>query len=171
MGGEILHIEAVRYPGRGEIKLTGQIGEVMRESAQAALSLVRHRAEKLGIDPAAFRENDVHVHIPAGAIPKDGPSAGAAMFTALASLFTNKPIRTDIAMTGEINLRGMVTPIGGLKEKSLAAMRAGIGLVLIPAGNASDLADVPDEAKEKIEFKPVETVDEVLAHALEPAGG
>jgi ATP-dependent Lon protease len=167
MGGEILHIEAVRYPGRGEIKLTGQIGEVMRESAQAALSLVRHRAEKLGIDPAAFRESDVHVHIPAGAIPKDGPSAGAAMFTALASLFTDKPVRTDVAMTGEITLRGLVTPIGGLKEKSLAAMRAGIGTVLIPKGNVSDLADVPDEAKEKIAFKPVETVDEVLALALE----
>lgn len=167
MGGEILHIEAVRYAGRGEIKLTGQIGEVMRESAQAALSLVRHRAEKLGIDPAAFRESDVHVHIPAGAIPKDGPSAGAAMFTALASLFTNKPVRTDIAMTGEINLRGMVTPIGGLKEKSLAAVRAGISRVIIPKLNATDLADVPEEAKEKIEFRPVETVDEVLALALE----
>jgi ATP-dependent Lon protease len=167
MGGEILHIEAVRYPGSGKIKLTGQIGEVMRESAEAALSLLRSRAASLGIDPDLFQRTDLHIHIPAGAIPKDGPSAGAAMFTAVASLFTDTPVRTDIAMTGEITLRGLVTPIGGLKEKSLAAMRAGIGCVIIPKLNVRDLVDVPEEAKQRIEFKPVETVDEVLALALE----
>ncbi len=167
MGGEILHIEAVRYPGSGEIKLTGQIGNVMRESAEAALSLLRSRAASLGIESDLFVRTDIHIHIPAGAIPKDGPSAGAAMFTALASLFTDTPVRPDIAMTGEITLRGLVTPIGGLKEKSLAAMRAGIGCVIIPKLNERDLVDVPEEAKQRIDFKPVETVDEVLALALE----
>lgn len=167
-GGEILHIEAARYPGKGALTLTGQIGDVMKESVQAAMSLVRSRDGSIGANTQDFRESDIHVHVPAGAVPKDGPSAGAAMFTALASLFSNTPVRADVAMTGEITLRGLVLPIGGLKEKSLAAMRAGIKTVLIPKGNEKDLVDVPDEVKAAIKFIPVENVDEVLANALEP---
>jgi ATP-dependent Lon protease len=166
-GGEILHIEAARYAGKGNITLTGQIGNVMKESAQAALSLVRSRDGSIGVNPEDFRKYDIHVHVPAGAVPKDGPSAGVAMFTALASLFTNTPVRSDVAMTGEITLRGLVLPIGGLKEKSLAAMRAGISTVLIPKLNEKDLVEIPEEAKQKLKFIPVETVDEVLANALE----
>ena len=166
-GGEVLHIEATRYPGKGNITLTGQIGDVMKESVQAAYSLVRSRDSELGASPNNFKNTDIHVHVPAGAVPKDGPSAGIAMFTALASLFSNKPVRPDVAMTGEITLRGLVLPIGGLKEKSLAAMRAGISTVIIPKLNEKDLADVPEEAKQKLKFVPVETVDEVLAAALE----
>lgn len=167
MGGEILHIEATRYPGKGNVTLTGQIGNVMRESVQAALSLVRSRDGQIGVKPEEFRDMDIHVHVPAGAVPKDGPSAGVAMFTALASLFSNTPVRSDVAMTGEITLRGLVLPIGGLKEKSLAAMRAGVSTVIIPKLNEKDLVDVPEEAKQKLKFIPVETVDEVLAVALE----
>ena len=166
-GGEVLHIEATRYPGKGNVTLTGQIGEVMKESMQAALSLVRSRDGQVGIKPDAFRDTDIHVHVPAGAVPKDGPSAGVAMFTALASLFSNTPVRSDVAMTGEITLRGLVLPIGGLKEKSLAAMRAGITTVIIPKQNEKDLVDIPEEAKQKLQFVPVETVDEVLKTALE----
>jgi len=166
-GGEILHIEAARYAGKGNITLTGQIGNVMKESAQAALSLVRSRDGLIGVNPEDFRKYDIHVHVPAGAVPKDGPSAGVAMFTALASLFSNTPVRSDVAMTGEITLRGLVLPIGGLKEKSLAAMRAGISTVLIPKLNEKDLVEIPEEAKQKLKFIPVETVDEVLANALE----
>jgi ATP-dependent Lon protease len=169
-GGEVLHIEATRYPGKGNITLTGQIGDVMKESVQAALSLLRSRDGQLGVKAEDFRKNDIHVHVPAGAVPKDGPSAGIAMFTALASLFSNKPVRPDVAMTGEITLRGLVLPIGGLKEKSLAAMRAGITTVIIPKLNEKDLADVPEEAKQKLKFVPVENVDEVLAVALEKNG-
>src|SRR5947207_12693003 len=134
-GGEVLHIEATRYPGKGNVLLTGHIGEVMKESVQAALSLVRSRNSEVGAKAEDFRNIDVHVHVPAGAVPKDGPSAGVAMFTALASLFSNTPVRPDVAMTGEITLRGLVLPIGGLKEKSLAAMRAGISTVIIPKLN------------------------------------
>ena len=155
-----------KYPGKGGITLTGQIGNVMKESVQAALSLLRGRAEALGIDADAFKDTDIHVHVPAGAIPKDGPSAGVAMFTALASLFTNRRARADVGMTGEITLRGLVLPIGGLKEKSLAAMRAGLETVIIPKLNEKDLPDVPAEAREKLRFVPVENVDEVLANAL-----
>ena len=169
-GGEVLHIEATRYPGKGNITLTGQIGNVMKESVQAALSLVRSRDGQLGVKTEDFRDMDIHVHVPAGAVPKDGPSAGIAMFTALASLFTNKSVRSDVAMTGEITLRGLVLPIGGLKEKSLAAMRAGISTVIIPKLNEKDLVDVPEEAKQKLKFIPVETVDEVLKVALEKKG-
>ena len=169
-GGEVLHIEATRYPGKGNITLTGHIGEVMKESVQAALSLLRSRDGQLGVNSEDFRKMDIHVHVPAGAVPKDGPSAGIAMFTALASLFTNKPVRPDVAMTGEITLRGLVLPIGGLKEKSLAAMRAGISTVIIPKLNEKDLVDVPEEVKQKIKFVPVENVDEVLAVALERNG-
>jgi ATP-dependent Lon protease len=171
MGGEILHIEATRYPGKGNITLTGQIGNVMKESVQAALSLVRSRDGQIGAKPDEFRETDIHVHVPAGAVPKDGPSAGVAMFTALASLFSNTPVRPDVAMTGEITLRGLVLPIGGLKEKSLAAMRAGISTVIIPKLNEKDLVDVPEEAKQSLKFVPVENVDEVLNVALEKNGG
>jgi ATP-dependent Lon protease len=169
-GGEVLHIEAMRYPGKGNITLTGHIGEVMKESVQAALSLVRSRDGQLGANAEDFRKIDIHVHVPAGAVPKDGPSAGIAMFTALASLFSNRPVRSDVAMTGEITLRGLVLPIGGLKEKSLAAMRAGISTVIIPKLNEKDLVDVPEEAKQKLKFIPVENVDEVLAAALEKKG-
>jgi ATP-dependent Lon protease len=169
-GGEVLHIEATRYPGKGNVTLTGHIGEVMKESVQAALSLVRSRDGQFGGNAEDFRKIDVHVHVPAGAVPKDGPSAGIAMFTALASLFSNRPARPDVAMTGEITLRGLVLPIGGLKEKSLAAMRAGITTVIIPKLNEKDLVDVPEEAKQKLKFIPVENVDEVLAAALEKDG-
>jgi ATP-dependent Lon protease len=169
-GGEVLHIEATRYPGKGNITLTGHIGEVMKESVQAALSLLRSRDGQLGVNAEDFRKMDIHVHVPAGAVPKDGPSAGIAMFTALASLFSNRPVRPDVAMTGEITLRGLVLPIGGLKEKSLAAMRAGISTVIIPKLNEKDLVDVPEEAKEKLKFVPVENVDEVLDVALEKDG-
>ncbi|HEY4257845.1 MAG TPA: endopeptidase La [Candidatus Udaeobacter sp.] len=169
-GGEVLHIEATRYPGKGNVMLTGHIGEVMKESVQAALSLLRSRDGQLGVNSEDFRKLDIHVHVPAGAVPKDGPSAGIAMFTALASLFSNRPVRPDVAMTGEITLRGLVLPIGGLKEKSLAAMRAGITTVIIPKLNEKDLVDVPEEEKQKLKFVPVENVDEVLAVALEKNG-
>jgi ATP-dependent Lon protease len=166
-GGDILFIEATKYPGKGGFLLTGQVGDVMRESMQAAYSLVRARAKELKIDPAQFTENDVHIHVPSGAIQKDGPSAGVAMVTALASLFSGRPVRNDVAMTGEITLRGVVLPIGGLKEKSLAALRAGITEVLIPKGNEKDLEDIPAEAKERLHFRPIETIDEALELALE----
>jgi ATP-dependent Lon protease len=169
-GGEILYIEATRYPGKGNVTLTGQIGNVMKESVQAALSLVRSRDGQIGVKSEEFSNSDIHVHVPAGAVPKDGPSAGVAMFTALASLFTKTPVRSDVAMTGEITLRGLVLPIGGLKEKSLAAMRAGITTVIIPKLNEKDLVDVPEEAKQKLKFVPVENVDEVLNVALEKNG-
>jgi ATP-dependent Lon protease len=165
-GGDILFIEATKYPGKGGLLLTGQVGDVMKESMQAAYSLVRARAKELNIEPALFAENDVHIHVPSGAIQKDGPSAGVAMVTALASLFTNRQVRKDIAMTGEITLRGVVLPIGGLKEKSMAALRAGITEILIPQGNLKDLEDIPVEAKKQLHIEPVENIDEVLAIAL-----
>jgi ATP-dependent Lon protease len=167
VGGEILHIEALRYPGKGNVQLTGQLGDVMKESVQAAVSLVHSRAVNLGITEDAFKESDVHVHVPSGAVPKDGPSAGVAMFTALASIFAGRRVRADVAMTGEISLRGLVLPIGGLKEKALAALRAGIHTVLIPRLNEKDLADIPEEARRKLDFVFVDTVDDVLRIALE----
>ena len=166
VGGEVLNIEALRYVGKGNIKLTGQIGNVMKESMQAAWSLVQNRAEELGIDHEDFGKYDVHVHVPAGAVPKDGPSAGAAMYTALASLFTGKRVDKDIAMTGEINLRGSVLPIGGLEEKAIGAVQAGIKTVLIPELNAKDVPDIPESAKKKLTIIPVSTVDEVLETVL-----
>lgn len=166
VGGEVLNIEALRYAGKGNVKLTGQIGNVMKESMQAAWSLVQNRAEELGIDHEDFGKYDVHVHVPAGAVPKDGPSAGAAMYTALASLFTGKRVDKDIAMTGEINLRGSVLPIGGLKEKAIGAVQAGIKTVLIPELNAKDVPDIPESAKKKLTIIPVSTVDEVLETVL-----
>jgi ATP-dependent Lon protease len=166
-GGELLHIEAIRYRGKGGFTLTGQLGEVMKESVRAALSLVRNRAEGLGVRAEDFDEYDVHVHVPAGAVPKDGPSAGIAMFTALASLFANRPVNREVAMTGEVTLRGLVLPIGGLKEKTIAALRAGIKTVVIPRLNAKDIPELPDEVRERLRIIPVETVDEVLAVALQ----
>ncbi|TMG79448.1 MAG: endopeptidase La [Betaproteobacteria bacterium] len=168
VGGDILFIEASRTPGGGKLILTGQLGDVMKESAQAALTLVKSRAASLGIDAAVFEKTDVHVHVPAGAIPKDGPSAGVAMFTALASLFAERAVRADTAMTGEISLRGLVLPVGGIKEKVLAAMRAGIRRVMLPARNRKDLEEVPAEAKEKIEFVFLQDVDEAVRAVLEP---
>ncbi len=172
VGGEIMHIEALRYAGKGGILLTGQLGSVMRESAQAALSLVRSRADSLKIHPDDLRDHDIHIHLPAGGISKDGPSAGVGMLTAIASLFTNQNVRADIAMTGEITLRGLVLPIGGLKEKLLAAHRAGIPNVIIPKLNEKDLQDVPADVKRQLSLILVENVDEVLAAAIErkPAG-
>lgn len=168
-GGEILFIEATRMAGKGNTILTGQIGDVMKESATAAFSLIRSRAESLGIDPKMLAESDIHIHVPAGAVPKDGPSAGIAMFTALASLLINRPVRHDVAMTGEITLRGLVLPIGGLKEKTLAAKRAGIKEVIVPKRNEKDMEDVPEEVKNTLKFHFVNTVDEVLQIALKPA--
>ncbi|MCM8597005.1 endopeptidase La [Accumulibacter sp.] len=166
VGGDILFIEASRTAGDGKLILTGQLGDVMKESAQAALTLVRTRAADLGLDAASFERTTVHVHVPAGAIPKDGPSAGVAMFIALASLFADCPVRSDTAMTGEISLRGLVLPVGGIKDKVLAAMRAGIQRVLLPARNRRDLDEVPPEARERLEFIFLDTVDDAVRHAM-----
>jgi ATP-dependent Lon protease len=166
VGGDIMFIEAIQMPGKGQITLTGQLGDVMKESAQAAWSLLRARAGALGIPQEAFTQSDVHLHLPAGAVPKDGPSAGIAIAAALASLLCRRPSRHDVAMTGELTLRGRVLPIGGLKEKLTAAARAGVKTVLVPARNQSDLVEVPDEVKQLLEIKPVETIDEVLDFAL-----
>jgi ATP-dependent Lon protease len=170
VGGDILFIEASRTTGGGKLILTGQLGDVMKESAQAALTLVKSRAGSLGIDAALFDKSDVHVHVPAGAIPKDGPSAGVAMFMSLASLLTERPVRHDIAMTGEISLRGLVLPVGGIKEKVLAAMRAGITTVMLPVRNRKDLQDVPESARERLKFVWLETVDDAVREALGTAG-
>jgi ATP-dependent Lon protease len=167
VGGDILFIEATKMPGKGKLTLTGQLGDVMKESVTAALSFVRSRAAQLGLDPGNFLENvDLHVHVPAGAVPKDGPSAGITMYTALVSLLTGVPVRPDVAMTGEITLRGNVLQIGGVKEKLLAAHRAGIKRVIIPDRNVKDLIDVPDEVKREMEILSVKRMDEVLAIAL-----
>ncbi len=165
-GGEILSLEATRMPGRGKVTLTGQLGDVMQESAQAALSYIRTRAEDFGIDPQFYRKFDLHVHVPEGAIPKDGPSAGITMATALASLMTGVPVRRDVAMTGEITLRGRVLPIGGLKEKVLAAYRFGTKSVIIPRDNEKDLSEIPDDIKTTMTFHLVDAMDEVLDIAL-----
>ena len=169
-GGDILFIEATRVPGRGKLILTGQLGDVMKESAQAALTLIKARAPGLGIDLGLFEKSDVHIHVPAGAIPKDGPSAGVAMFVALVSLLTGRTARSDTAMTGEISLRGLVLPIGGVKEKVLAATRAGITTVLLPARNQKDLEDVPEAARKQVRFVWLEDVDDAVAAALNPPG-
>jgi ATP-dependent Lon protease len=166
VGGDILFIEANRTPGTGKLILTGQLGDVMKESAQTALTLAKTRSGEFGIEPELFERSDIHIHVPAGAIPKDGPSAGVAMFVALASLLSRKPVRSDTAMTGEISLRGLVLPVGGIKEKVLAALAAGIGRVLLPARNRKELEEIPAEAKEKLEFVWLETVDEGLREAL-----
>jgi ATP-dependent Lon protease len=165
-GGEILFVEAAVVPGKGELRLTGQLGEVMRESAAAALSYLKTRAAELGVDRARFEDNDVHVHVPAGAQPKEGPSAGVTVLTAMASIFSGVPVRGDLAMTGEITLRGKVLPVGGVKEKVLAAHRAGIRRVLIPKRNEMDLDDIPADLRQELEVVLVESIDEVLREAL-----
>ncbi|HEY9395993.1 MAG TPA: endopeptidase La [Burkholderiales bacterium] len=165
VGGDILFIEASRMPGSGKQILTGQLGDVMKESAQAALTLVKSRAQALGLDPAAFDTTDVHIHVPAGAIQKDGPSAGVAMFMALMSLYSDRAVPVDMAMTGEISLRGLVLPVGGIKEKVLAAMRAGIKTVMLPARNRKDFVDIPESAKQRMRFIWLETVDDALRAA------
>lgn len=167
VGGELLTIEAVKLPGKGKMIQTGQLGDVMQESIQAALSVVRTRAVSLGIDPEFYQKNDMHIHLPEGATPKDGPSAGIGLATALTSVLTGIPVRCDVAMTGEITLRGEVLPIGGLKEKLLAAHRGGIKHVLIPEGNVKDLAEIPDNVKRGLAIHSVKWFDDVLAHALE----
>jgi len=166
VGGELLQIEANAVPGKGKLTQTGQLGEVMQESVTAALSVVRSRSEALGLDSEFHQKQDLHVHVPEGATPKDGPSAGIAMVTALVSVLTSIPVRADVAMTGEITLRGRVLPIGGLKEKLLAALRGGISTVLIPKENEKDLAEIPDKIKKDLEIRPVEWIDEVLEIAL-----
>lgn len=168
-GGELLFVEASRSPGNDRLILTGQMGDVMKESAQAALSLVKARAEQRGFDPAQFGQSDIHVHVPAGAIPKDGPSAGVAIHTALTSLISGRRVREDVAMTGEITLRGLVMPVGGIKEKVLAAERAGIGTVLLPARNRKDWEDIPEKARDRLTFHWIEHVDEAIEIALAEA--
>ena len=166
VGGEILTIESVLLPGKGNVKQTGKLGDVMQESVSAAMSYVRSRSTTFGIKPTLFEKRDLHVHVPEGATPKDGPSAGIAMATSIVSVLTGIPVRRDVAMTGEITLRGRVLPIGGLKEKLLAAMRAGIKTVFIPKDNEKDLADIPDSVKKGLEINPVSHVDEVIMRAL-----
>jgi ATP-dependent Lon protease len=170
VGGDILFIEATRVPGGGRLILTGQLGEVMKESAQAALSIVKNGAVTLGIDPARFDNSDIHIHVPAGATPKDGPSAGVAIFMALVSLMTDRTVRSDTAMTGEISLRGLVLPVGGIKEKVVAAHSAGIRRVMLPARNRKDFEDIPEEVRAQVEFIWLERVEQAVAAALDPAG-
>jgi len=167
VGGDLLTIEAVNVPGKGAIIRTGTLGDVMKESIEAARTVVRSRAARLGIKNEAFEKADIHIHVPEGATPKDGPSAGIGMTTALVSAFTGIPVRADVAMTGEITLRGEVLPIGGLKEKLLAAHRGGIKTVLIPEQNVKDLAEIPDNVKNKLEIVPVRWIEKVLEIALE----
>jgi ATP-dependent Lon protease len=166
VGGEILTIEAVTLPGKGRVIATGKLGDVMKESVQAAESFVKSRAVAYGIKPTLFNKRDIHVHVPEGATPKDGPSAGVAMVVTIVSVLTGNPVRREVAMTGEVTLRGRVLPIGGLKEKLLAALRAGIKTVLIPEENEKDLADIPDNVKKGLHILPVSSVDEVLKAAL-----
>ena len=167
VGGELLTIETVVMPGKGKQSATGKLGEVMKESIEAAVTVVRSRAQVLGIDIEVFQKNDIHVHVPEGATPKDGPSAGIGMCTAIISALTEIPVKANVAMTGEITLRGEVLPIGGLKEKLLAAHRGGIATVLIPSENEKDLAEIPENIKQNLEIKPVHWIDEVLELALQ----
>jgi ATP-dependent Lon protease len=169
VGGDILFVEASLIPGKGSLILTGQLGDVMKESAQAAVSLAKGRLNALGVERGLLEDHDLHIHVPAGAIPKDGPSAGVAIFSAVASLLSGKTVRADIAMTGEISLRGLVLPVGGIKEKTLAALRAGIHTVLLPARNRKDLEDIPETAREQLEFIWLEHVDDLMGLAFEPA--
>jgi len=166
VGGELLNIEALRLPGKGRMKTTGKLGDVMKESIDAASSYVRSIAPQIGVKPPKFDAIDIHVHVPDGATPKDGPSAGLAMVTSIVSVLTGIPVRKDIAMTGEVSLRGNAMPIGGLKEKLLAALRGGITTVLIPEENEKDLPEIPDNVKEGLTIIPVKHVSEVLEHAL-----
>jgi ATP-dependent Lon protease len=166
VGGELLQIESVIVPGKGKVSSTGKLGDVMKESIQAAEYYIKSRAAAFGIKPTFFEKRDIHVHVPEGATPKDGPSAGVAMVTSIVSVLTGIPIRREVAMTGEITLRGRVLPIGGLKEKLLAALRGGLKTVVIPKENEKDLADIPDNVKRGLKIIPTATVDEVLEHAL-----
>jgi ATP-dependent Lon protease len=168
-GGDVLFVEATRMKGKDGLVLTGQLGDVMKESARIALSYVRGHADELGIDEDAFDDREFHVHVPAGAIPKDGPSAGVTMTTALASLLSGRPVRHTVGMTGEVTLQGRVLPIGGLKQKVLAAHAAGLTDVVLPERNRGDLEDVPEDVREQMKFHPVMTIGEVLEQALEPA--
>jgi ATP-dependent Lon protease len=166
MGGETLTIESVMVPGKGRVQATGQLGDVMKESIDAARSYARSRALTFGIKPPLFDRKDIHVHVPEGATPKDGPSAGVAMATSIISVLTGIPVKRDVAMTGEITLRGRVLPIGGLKEKLLAALRTRLKTVVIPSENEKDLAEIPDNVKSGLEIRPVSTMEEVLKIAL-----
>jgi ATP-dependent Lon protease len=166
VGGDVLFIEATAYPGKGGLRITGQLGEVMQESAQAALSWVRSHAERLGIDPEWFAEHDIHIHVPAGAVPKDGPSAGVTMATAIVSLATGRTVSEEVGMTGEITLTGQVLQIGGVREKVLAAQRAGLRKVILPRENEADLSELPEGTREEVAFVLAETADEVLDAAL-----
>ena len=170
VGGDILFIEATATPGNGRLILTGQLGEVMKESAQAALSIVKNCAGSYGIDASRFEKTDIHIHVPAGATPKDGPSAGVAMFMALVSLMSDRTVRSDTAMTGEISLRGLVLPVGGIKEKVVAAHRAGISRVMLPARNRKDFEDIPEEVRQQLTFVWLERVDDAVSSALEAVG-
>jgi ATP-dependent Lon protease len=166
-GGEILYVEALKMKGKGHLQLTGQLGNVMKESAQAAMSYAKAHSQELGISADWFDNNEVHIHLPAGAIPKDGPSAGVTLATSIISLMTDTPVKRDVAMTGEISLTGRVLPVGGIKEKCLAALSHGVTRVILPLANKKDITDIPEEFKSKMDFVFVENLDEVLALALD----
>ena len=166
VGGDLLRIEAAAMPGSGKLELTGSLGDVMKESAHLAISYIREHAEELGVTPDFYKTKDIHIHVPEGAVPKDGPSAGVTLVTALASELSGKPVRRDLAMTGEITLRGRVLAIGGLREKTMAAYKAGVSTVCIPADNERDLAEIDPIVREKLRFVPCRRVDDVLANAL-----
>ena len=166
VGGDTLFIETTVMKGTGKLVLTGQLGDVMQESAKAGLSVIRARSEKLGIDEEFYKNRDIHVHIPEGATPKDGPSAGVTMCTSMISALTETPVRKDLAMTGEITLRGKVLPVGGIKEKVIAAHRAGVKKVLLPKDNMKDIDELPQNVRKDLEFRSIETIDEVLEEAL-----
>jgi ATP-dependent Lon protease len=168
VGGDVLFVEATKMPGSGNLTLTGQLGDVMKESAQIAFSYVRAKADELCVDPALFEKSNLHIHVPEGAVPKDGPSAGVTMITAIISLLTNRAVCSDIGMTGEITLRGAVLPIGGVKQKVLAAHRAGLKTIILPKRNEADLDELPDDVRKEMSFVLVEKVDEVLSAALRP---
>jgi ATP-dependent Lon protease len=167
VGGDILFVECSRVGGSGKLILTGQLGDVMKESAQAAVTLVKGQAERLGVDPLVFEKSDLHIHVPAGAVPKDGPSAGVAIFVSLVSLLTQRTVRHDVAMTGEISLRGLVLPVGGIKEKTVAAARSGIKCVILPARNRRDLEDIPASVRETLQFVWAERVEDAVAAAFD----
>jgi ATP-dependent Lon protease len=170
VGGDTLQIEVSLSPGKGKLVLTGKLGDVMKESAQAAFSYIRSKTKELGIEEDFHEKYDIHIHVPEGAVPKDGPSAGITMATALVSALTGRPIRREVGMTGEITLRGRVLPIGGLKEKTLSAHRAGLTKVILPKDNEKDIDDIPESVRNELEFVPVSHLDEVLKHALLEGG-